>query len=797
MSSRKISVDTNVMDPLQLNRIESVHRGFLYQHLYAVACLLKLGATEEGTVSIERDEDVEVNTADNIICIQVKTRSNPIIKSDINGALDRFNELRIHFSKIFPQKKLSFVIATNKSLGPGLTKIYSEKSWPKDVLIVSPGNVNTGGELLPPTWNDLNEAVQWCIDLAERIPFTNLQPDTLVWKLAARVQFAATGEDRERQDHVFKRADLPALFELLVEQLQEFPAIPLDFKPQKNEPSLLSKNTVRMIVGFSGAGKTVWSSWQARHCSAFSVYFDVGDLLGNAIAGSLARELAARFLSNGMISSAQLPSSSGLDILRVLDKRLALTEKPLVVIDNIHRIHTDDIKNIINACPKLRFILMAQPLGNIKELEAKLNIKAEELYGWDEDTIASVFASAGASISTQSASKWLSITGGMPLFVKNAASLCVKLADGDSSAFADQVEQGEHPEELAQESLLRMTIESLSDCEASVVIAFSLSSVLLSIAEVRNYLETLPENISSPGAVLRSLQRKGILQVFANGFSKIHDAMKVPTRDLYSRLSKADILNLQVRLRDILYSSLIDSQDLVRLGAWMRLLPPTGQVEVLVDIATTEFFHEMGEPQELKEILISVANANDTEPSLRFWTLDALLFWEYQRSVVKQISDKYLEKMTKLVATGKLGDREYTALKMKKLAFAGTKKDNISVDEEFKKLENVCKNDPELARIIRYSYAAATYQCGDYTKALSLAEALGLEYYDVLQLDPIDIFGASTQKIIDQLSRSFGECQDDLKHLADCLDLMAKCKRSIGQMTGFTAIHAAKLSTQS
>ena len=28
-----------VLDPAQLKRIESVHKGFLYQHLYAVGCL--------------------------------------------------------------------------------------------------------------------------------------------------------------------------------------------------------------------------------------------------------------------------------------------------------------------------------------------------------------------------------------------------------------------------------------------------------------------------------------------------------------------------------------------------------------------------------------------------------------------------------------------------------------------------------------------------------------------------------------------------------------------------------------
>lgn len=29
----------DVLDPAQLKRIESLHRGFLYQHLYGVGCL--------------------------------------------------------------------------------------------------------------------------------------------------------------------------------------------------------------------------------------------------------------------------------------------------------------------------------------------------------------------------------------------------------------------------------------------------------------------------------------------------------------------------------------------------------------------------------------------------------------------------------------------------------------------------------------------------------------------------------------------------------------------------------------
>jgi hypothetical protein len=47
-----------VLDPVQLARIEAVHRGFLYQHLFAVACLLMASGTRASAIIVEADEDV-------------------------------------------------------------------------------------------------------------------------------------------------------------------------------------------------------------------------------------------------------------------------------------------------------------------------------------------------------------------------------------------------------------------------------------------------------------------------------------------------------------------------------------------------------------------------------------------------------------------------------------------------------------------------------------------------------------------------------------------------------------------
>jgi hypothetical protein len=83
-----------VLDSRQLEGIEAVHRGFLFQHLYAAASLFlarKAGVTD---VIVEHDEDVEVVLPGGRVYIQVKARQETLVYSDIEGAVLRFDALR-------------------------------------------------------------------------------------------------------------------------------------------------------------------------------------------------------------------------------------------------------------------------------------------------------------------------------------------------------------------------------------------------------------------------------------------------------------------------------------------------------------------------------------------------------------------------------------------------------------------------------------------------------------------------------------------------------------------------------
>src|SRR3546814_19469118 len=85
-SGQNSAVDgISVIDEKQLIRIEAVHRGFLYQHLYGVICLLLAGAAGAARIVVEGDEDIEIIIPDVRFSVQVKTRNGTLSVRGISG----------------------------------------------------------------------------------------------------------------------------------------------------------------------------------------------------------------------------------------------------------------------------------------------------------------------------------------------------------------------------------------------------------------------------------------------------------------------------------------------------------------------------------------------------------------------------------------------------------------------------------------------------------------------------------------------------------------------------------------
>src|SRR5208283_1199267 len=274
---------TQVLDPKQLRLIEKTHRGFLYQHLFAVGCLLKMLSSSVNGVLVEKDEDIELIKQRDHVYVQVKTRSRSLASSDVAGAVQRFNAIRqAHSSGSRPGFPRFYIIS---NVEPNKALVEEMRNWPDDVTLLYPNSSALGPDFLPPAWETVEKALEWCIAQAAQIPFRAISAETLVWKLAAIVQHASAGAGI-RHEHEFRSAELTTLFEQIVTEFHRLPEPPAPYRIQEQEPDLITEDRIRLLLGLSGAGKTAWASQASLHEGAYVAYFDAGDMPQASLAPS-------------------------------------------------------------------------------------------------------------------------------------------------------------------------------------------------------------------------------------------------------------------------------------------------------------------------------------------------------------------------------------------------------------------------------------------------------------------------------------------------------------------------------
>jgi hypothetical protein len=83
------------------------------------------------------------------------------------------------------------------------------------------------------------------------------------------------------------------------------------------------------------------------------------------------------------------------------------------------------------------------------------------------------------------------------------------------------------------------------------------------------------------------------------------------------------------------------------------------------------------------------------------------------------------------------------------------------------------------------------FELGGFQECIGEVQRLIPEYFAVLGISPADIFMKNVDKIF-PLLRKHRDNTDDLKHLADCMDLCAKALNRDGRDSGMLRIHAMK-----
>lgn len=785
---------TPTLDPAQEVRIEAVHRGFLYQHLYAAACLLTSGQTGATSVVVERDEDIELVTPAGRLYIQVKTRSQPIMPADIKSTMDRFDALRKEHLQGRRHGHARFVVLVNRALGPSLAEQVETGKLAGDVEILWPGRVCAGdlGQL-PPAWADIDEAVSWCVDRAATVPLAMLAPDSLVWKLAGRVQAAAAGE-APHADHTFVIAKLSSLFDQILIQLQDFPAPPEQYRPQENEPQIDSSSRVRIVSGFSGAGKTAWASQAATFSSHNCAYFDCSETPGEAVALSLVRELAAKLAGAGSdaVRKVLLPGATGVESLRQLDiylKREGLT--PIVVLDNVQRVSAESLKRMVDATSALKFVLLAQPLGTLPEIEALLGLTREPLNGWCVDHVAAAAAAWGCRGDAAAMGRLKMLTAGMPLFVRSAATIAREEYGGRIDQMCDAVDALTNLTQTAQEVILAKVFDAFPHAAQQTIAVLSLSDIGLIPAEITKLLDAALEMGERAVAdVIRVLRAAGVMEIYGNKEIRLHDAIRVVGSQHLSSIPAEVASRARVALKDLMVEAFERDRNTSRFSLYTRLLLATGDVKALVDLIGEEMFHEMGVAVEVWHGLEALVAKDGSDPEQRYWALDGLVFSDMKLGHMDRLAPR-LAAMEQLIDSGVLGEDEVLSFLMKRMLHFSNQGDEDGVLRAIRELDSRLPDKPVHRRVFLYNAAAALFRLERYENAMVVVEQVIDETFAVLGIRPEQVVGAKNAALWALINKP-GLDHADIKRLADALELKAMVAGRMHLFVPLARIHAMK-----
>lgn len=782
----------DVLDPAQLVRIEAVHRGFLYQHLYTVGCLLLAQRAGIDDVTVELDEDIELNAEQSHTYVQVKTRVKPLILSDVSGALERFSELRREHTSGNRKGPASFVIVANQVPGPQLQKMIDNKEFLADIQFVWPQSTAKCHPVLPPAWSTLAEAAAWCIAEAEKLNYSLLSPDSLVWKLAGLIQLAATGSDPSKQ-HAFNVKELPALFEQLVIQLQDFPSPPMLYRPQKQEPTLTSDKRVRIICGLSGAGKTAWAAQAALYTTDLCAYYDTGDLPGPALSTTLVRELAARFAKSDRsgLRKIFLPGASGLEALRTFDIYLKQQGVSLLlVLDNAHRIPAEDLRDVLNATTHLRFVMLCQPHNNIRQLEAITGLQRESLQGWDLDTVAASVNSIGGYATALGYEQLRTYTGGLPLYVESAAKIAVSDYKCNIDSLCTDLRQQTHTVETAQEIILSRVFEAFEPVLQNALAIFSLSDLGLIREEVSELLcHSL--NISSRGAatLIKKMRATGTIEIYGAQTFKVHDAVRTLGLQHLECMNPEIATNAMQVLKEILVMSLNKNRNTSRFSLLIQLYIKLNDVMTLIALSGEEMFYEMGITVDILASLKRATTSDSLEPLHKFWALDGLVFAALKDGISEQVA-QWLDSMETLLTRNTFGLREELAFAMKRILFSAENHDILEVE----RLEQEARPklpDEEFERIFDYNHAIALWKLNKLKDAEALLWKVIRGYYTLFGISPKDVMGKDAEALLKIINYADNN-HENFKHLADSLELLAIIYSRRGKLDPLLRIHAMK-----
>lgn len=748
-------MDPTVLDAAQLVRIQATHSGFLYQHVYAVACLLSAPSTGVVRVRVERDEDVELVLRTRTVYAQVKKREAPLAPSDIDSVIERFDKIRAAHQSGERAGDALFALVTNSELGPTL----AGRSWPPNVLILTPttpANVfeHTGLVAAAPSIEHLFRDAE---ALAEGFRLSALRPESLVRKLIGVIAQASAGGRAPSLD----AADLDDLCEWVAAQVRRIPRA-ATYRPQVNEPRLPEGRSSLVVLGHGGDGKSTWAAEVAAHAAEVVVYLPLSSAAGEQVAPRLV-DLAVTILvkrRNVRPFELVLPGRTGIDALAALDEQLVTRSILLTaIVDDCHYVPASTIIDAMRAGPNIRWVLLGRPCEALSEVAATMSLPREVLGGWDDDVVAALLHEAKCSTRPADVVALRSATKGAPLFVAHAVR-AISESGTDTGAYARAIVAGTTIERTPQDVVLEQAVLALDMPSARV--ASALGSIELGL-RLEEWAELLTKALGDAPDVtrraLRVLVERQIAYKTQDDIVSVHDAF----RGLLGGriLTPGEAVRVRECAADLLRDQLLDERASERIIAYVRILASLGRLSELADIANalSEWFRETGTIGEVRGHVEASLRQGDLSPEGQFWALDTLAFFDIEDDAPDQAASRIPE-MARLAAS--LDDAARGAVLHKKVLVAYRRK-NIA---EVRGLLKAPVPDPKQWRILRYHGALAEAQAGEVQRAVLRLRELATEYLAELGLTPISMFAKNPAQLRAIMHPNADVA--DMRHLADC-----------------------------
>ncbi|MFD7757277.1 hypothetical protein [Streptomyces sp. NPDC059757] len=405
--------------------------------------------------------------------------------------------------------------------------------------------------------------------------------------------------------------------------------------------------------------------------------------------------------------------------------------------------------------------------------------------------MAVVFAEAGCPVDRATAERIVTLTGGLPLYVHNAAILTRTHYDRDALRLCTALSTRRHSTPTVQDLILKEVFDSLDPKARTIAFLLGFAEIPVAPEELERLADATGLGAADCARGLRTLAASSITQRTGRGLITVHDATRSLTQE-YGPSTDVQ-RTVELALSSVLRHSLVSGNAPIgRLAKWALLLARTDQTEQLLELASHDYFFEQSFSGDLKPTLQAVAADEDATPINRFDALNALAILALAANE-EQTHARLMDDLTTLVAAhpASWGLREKSVLATQQMIHHTLAGDLIAMNASYLSARAETPEGSLAMRILRYTQAQCFFFAGHYEQADILALDVAEAYFAHLGLTPDVVFGAGLDELSDRLERNQAEL-DDCKRLADCLALLVRCKRELEQPHGLAAMHAMK-----